>query len=313
MNAVETRQIRFGARIDGTPWTIPVVTVRGSRPGPRTAVVGGIWGDKALGVLAVHRAMERVIADDELAGTVVFVPAANGPALSIARREGPDGHQLNRRFPGAARGAETDQVAFHLLAELTASADLVVDLHSGTPTMELRYTYDFGAIGLSAAFGRLPIVIDHTYPGQMCSALARAGVPAILPEFGGGRVTAVDDGVAGVLNVLRYAGQVGGALDGPATIPVIRDLDLFLVSVHGVFQHESATPSVGSTVEPGILGRVTSVVDDSILEEYVIEREGGILLMASTAPSVATPGQYAFMVGYPHDEVALPARATFAG
>lgn len=310
MNRVETREVHYGRQVDGHPWFLRFVEVTGSRPGPTVAVVAGIWGDKPMGCLAVHELIERVAADDELAGTVIFAPAVNLPALSVGRRDSPDGLSLNRRFPGSVRGALTDQVAHHLVTELVGRADLVIDLHSGTPVMALHYTYDFGHLPLSAAFGRLPIVVEHTYPGQLCSVLSGKGIPASLPEFGGGPLTSLADGVTGVLNVLRWTGQISGDLEGPAVLPVIRDLDLMLVSVNGVLQSSMSAAQVGSEVVPGVIGTVTSVVDGSVMEEFVIDRAGGQLLMSSTAPIMVSPGQYAFMVGYPFDEIVLPRRAT---
>ena len=43
-----------GKRIDGEPWRIRFHELQGSRPGPSTAIVAGIIGDKPLAVLAVH-------------------------------------------------------------------------------------------------------------------------------------------------------------------------------------------------------------------------------------------------------------------
>ena len=163
MNAVVERDVEFGARIDGTPFRIRVVEVTGRRPGPTTAVVGGMWGDKPMGCMSVHELIAMTRSADDLGGTVLFAPAVNLPALSVARRYSPDGIQLNRRFPGRQRGFLNDQIAHVMVEALVERSDVLVDLHSGTPDMALHYTYDFGRPELSAAFGRLPIIVEHTY------------------------------------------------------------------------------------------------------------------------------------------------------
>ena len=43
-----------GLRIDGEPWRIRIQELSGSRPGPATAIVAGVIGDKPLAVLALH-------------------------------------------------------------------------------------------------------------------------------------------------------------------------------------------------------------------------------------------------------------------
>jgi predicted deacylase len=305
MNTVTERSIPVGRRIDGSPWPLRVVEITGTRPGPTTAFVAGMWGDKPLGCLTLHE-LVATLADDELAGVVVVVPAVNLPALAAGTRVSPDHHQLNRRFPGSPKGFVTDQIAHTLLTTLRDSADCVVDLHSGTPAMALNYTYDFGSLDLSLAFGQLPVVIDHTYPGQLSSVLAAQGIPSCLPEFGGGRFTSSQPGLRGCRNVLKYRGQLDGPLEGPRRISVIRDLQLMLASSEGVLVHAEAAPEVGAAVAPGELGCVRNVVTGEVVERFEVDRPGGLLLMAATSMQIVFPGTYAFMVGFPCDERRLP-------
>ena len=310
MNDVVVRDVEIGARVDGTPFRIRVVEVGGSGAGPTTAVVGGMWGDKPMGCLTVHQLIERTRSAEELAGTVLFAPAVNLPALGVGRRYSPDGVQLNRRFPGRPHGFVNDQIANVLMEELVAPADVLVDVHSGTPDMALHYTYDFGDLALSAAFGRLPVVVDHTHPGQLCSVAAEHGVSACLPEFGGGPVTSLSDGIEGVLNVLRWTGQLPGDLAGPASIPLIEDVALELASTHGILVSSVAPEQTGEHIAAGPLGEIRSAVDGTVLERFELARDG-ILLMARCTPIMVTPGDYAFMVGHPVDAVELPSHGGF--
>src|SRR6056297_170919 len=204
--------IHVGRRVDGTAWRIRVVEHRGGRPGDRTVVFGGSLGDKPLGSLAVQELDRRLGAHDELVGEVVLVPAANPLALEHATRENPDGKVLTRQFPGDRSGFATDQLAAALLEEVVDGARCVVDLHSGTPTMSLAYTYDYGDRALAASFGYLPVVSGHTAPGQLGLLADELGFGFLLPEFGGGPLGSTSIGVEGVLNVLRYRGHLP---DGP--------------------------------------------------------------------------------------------------
>ncbi len=57
-----------------------LTTVRGSRPGPTAALLGGVHGDEDEGVLAVLRVLHD-LAGAQLAGTVRAVARANPSAL----------------------------------------------------------------------------------------------------------------------------------------------------------------------------------------------------------------------------------------
>ncbi|WDZ83802.1 succinylglutamate desuccinylase/aspartoacylase family protein [Micromonospora cathayae] len=306
MNRVREWTVPIGRQVDGSPWPLRFVEITASAPGPTTGFVAGLWGDKPLGVLTLHELVDT-LTELPLAGTVLLCPAVNLPALAAGTRVSPDHHQLNRRFPGSPTGFLTDQIAHALHATLTEHCSTVVDLHSGTPTMALRYTYDFGDLDLSVAFGQLPVVVDHAYPTQLSAVLARGGVPSCLPEFGGGPFRESTAGIAGCLNVLRYRGQLDSPLTGPPTVPVIRDLHLVLPSTTGVLVGTLGPGDVGATVPTGVLGWVTNVLTGERVEEFVVERPGGILLMASASPAMVAPGAYAFMIGFPFQERPLPA------
>jgi predicted deacylase len=300
------REIPVGRRIDGAPWSLRVIEHSRSSPGPTTAVVAGVYGDKPMSCLAAH-AVDRILAQaSDLAGTVVLVPAANQPALEAGTRINPDHLPLNRRFPGSPKGFLTDQIAHALIDDLVDRVDCVLDLHSGTPTMALWYTYDFGDLGLSSSFGYLPVIEGHQSPGQLGTVAAERGVPALLAEWGGGSIDSLEVGVEGTLNVLRHRGHLGGSATGPARLPVINDRRLMLASTPGAFESTLATGVVGSPIEPGVVGWVTNVVTGEKMEEFVVEDEGALLLMTVTAPAMVRPGDFVFMIGYPDREVAVP-------
>lgn len=304
---VTIRDIGVGRRVDGQPWLIRLVEVVGARPGPTTAFVAGVFGDKPLGCLALHE-LTRRLAGLDLGGTVLIVPAANPPALEVGTRVSPDHLYLNRRFPGQPTGCLTDQIAHRLVGELFERADCVVDLHSGTPTMGLGYTYDYGDLDFTASFGYLPIIVGHAIMGQLSEAARRAGVRSCLPEFGGGSDGDPTVGVEGCLNVLRHRGQVDGELTGPRRLPLIREIQFFAPSVAGILTGRVGTGRVGNPVEPGVLGRVVGASSGETLEEFVVADRPALLLLARTTPTTVAPGDFAFMVGYPDGEVDVPGR-----
>jgi predicted deacylase len=296
--------LQFGARGDGTPWSIAVYSVHGSSDGPVTGVVAGVWGDKPMGVLAAHDVVHKLSMRDDLRGTVIVIPAANPGALEIGSRVGPDALLLNRRFPGSPIGFLTDQTAHHLNTFLAERCGAVLDLHSGTPTMGLHYTYDFGNLAVSAAFGTLPVIPDRSHPTQLSAVMAARGIPSCLAEFGGGHDTAIDGGVTGTLNFLRARGHLMEPLQAPAALPLMRNIQLVLASTNGIWEHRRDA-SVSESISAGAFGHVRCAQTGKISEDVVINRDG-VVLMLTSGPHMVQPGSFLCMIGQQDGEVVVP-------
>jgi len=294
--SLQIRKLSVGRRVDGEPWQIPLIEIRGSSPGPSTAFVAGVFGDKALSCLTLTT-LAAQLEPASLRGNVYLVPAANPPALAVGTRISPDHFYLNRRFPGAPTGPLTDQIARCVFDELTGLADWVVDVHSGTPTMSLWYSYDYGDVEATASFGHLPVIVDSAIEGQFSFAAMRKGVKSFLPEFGGGALGDPAIGIEGCLNVLRYRGQLAGRASGPAKVPLIKGPRFYAPSVAGILQSPYATSDVGKPIPRGVIGWVTVPGTGERIEEFTNDIDDGRLLLVTTTPRLVAPGDFAFMVG----------------
>lgn len=311
-----------GMRVDGEPWRIRFHEYRGRRPGPATAIVAGIIGDKPLAVLAVHQ-LGRRLAEADLAGTVVLVPAANPFGLSGGTRHNPDLIELNRRFPGRPSGFMTDQLAHTLISALLNRVDCVVDLHSGTPSRALNYTYDYGNLELSASFGYLPVVVDRHVPGQLSQAVVAQGGSSFLAEFGGAEANDPEPGIEGCLNTLRYRGHLNEPRTGPDKVAVLDRVKVFLSSHSGALDGRHGAADLGKPVPPGDIGWITNVVTGERLESYRVEgpgetagtgpgfdlwgpslerefevRDAPLLMLAPSRPAMVAPGEFTYGVGW---------------
>jgi len=304
---VRSFSVPVSRRADGEPWQLRFVVIDSSRPGPVTAFVSGVFGDKPLGTMALWGLARRLASESDLSGTVMLCPAANPFALEAGTRISPDHLYLNRVFPGAPRGFLTQQIAHALLKELRDATDCVIDLHSGTPDMALWYSYDYGDEELSAAFGYTPVVTGMAQPGQLSKAFVDGGGRSVLVEFGGGARGDVSVGVEGCLNVLRYRGHIGGRATGPATVPVIdRDVSIYMPSSTGVLASAYSTAEVGSSVRAGPVAWLDCPATGERLEEFRAEREGAVLMLARVSPAMASPGQFGAAIGYPSREIQVP-------
>ena len=99
---------------------------------PRVLITAGIHGDEGpWGAWAIHKVLNR-IQMDELKGSIRVIPVTNPLAMQADKRNAPvDQLDLNRAFPGDARGSYTERIAHVLANDGLANVDTVIDLHGG--------------------------------------------------------------------------------------------------------------------------------------------------------------------------------------
>ena len=294
-----------GRQADGSPWQIRFVEIMGSESGPATAFISGMYGDKPMGCLAVHELQAR-LAGSTLKGRVILIPAANPPAFGTGTRLSPDHLEFNRRFPGQPDGFLTDQLTHHISRKLFDLCDCIVDLQPGTPLINRSYIADYGDREFTASFGYLPVIIDRPFEGQLSKVAAARGLRSSLAEWGGGPDTELSVGVEGALNELRYRGQLGVKTTGPKKLPLIKRVRMFHPSTAGILQYRVSAAEVGAPVAKGLLGWVASIATGEHLEEFVLDEDGAVLLLASNTPATCAAGDRGLMVGFPFAEIEVP-------
>ncbi len=223
----------------GAPERLPVVTASGDPDGPTLWITGGVHGDEATG-LAVAQDVPDLLDPDEMAGTLVSVPAVNPAGVrrnartSYYRDEDP-----NRRFPDPAldraRGPTVQElIDARLYEQFADAADALVDCHTATVdsvpyVIRDRVLYggdrdrddaaaladDLDAVASAAG---LPVVTEltpeeYTERGLQRStagaALNAAGIPAVTLELGSPNVVGDADRAAGVAAVCGVAAELG--------------------------------------------------------------------------------------------------------
>jgi predicted deacylase len=86
------------------------LVVRGARPGPTLCLTAGIHGDELNGFEVAYRTYTG-LAPEALSGTLVALPAVNAFGFRTGSRYLPDRRDLNRSFPGSARGSIASRLA----------------------------------------------------------------------------------------------------------------------------------------------------------------------------------------------------------
>lgn len=219
---VERFWFRAGDSALAQPWLVPVIVVKGARPGPKLLVTAGIHGDELNGIDVVHRL--AAIDPAVLAGTLVMVPGLNTPGLLQGTREftpndSRGSANLNREMPGEDGGNGVANYAGRLWSRLMRpNADEAVDLHTqsrGTAYVMYAFASSPRARAMAELMAPDIIKLDPGEKGTVENEMVRAGVPAITLELGKPEVFdagMIDRAVAGITNLMREKGMLAGTI-----------------------------------------------------------------------------------------------------
>jgi predicted deacylase len=217
--------------MDGT-WgrvRVPLAVICGPRPGPTIVAIGGTHGDEYEGPVGLKNLLNELTADQVIAGRLIVIPVLNVPAFQAAQRESPlDGGNMNRAFPGDARGSITRRIARFVTDEILSRADVVIDIHAAGQKFEIVRSASFHQIddpGLFAQYREtallfgMPFVMVYTSgmgTGLLTEEAEAMGKVTIGGEFGYG-ASADLDGIRwahhGVLNVMRHRGLLNSPIE----------------------------------------------------------------------------------------------------
>ena len=214
----------------GTSLHMPVKVVSGRNAGPVLFVCAAIHGDELNGVEVIRRLLRRKILRS-LRGTLVAVPVVNVHGFLDQSRYLPDRRDLNRSFPGSARGSIAARTAHTFLKHVVAGADCGIDLHTGAINRsnlpQIRANLDDErTLELAKVFGA-PVVLNSTIrDGSLRQCAAERGLPMLVYEAG--EALRFDEmciraGLRGIIKVMQHLGMLPKDRKAKSMVPVVAD------------------------------------------------------------------------------------------
>ena len=204
--------------MSGTPVALPVIVLHGRRNGPTVWLTAAIHGDELCGVEIIRQVLES-LDPKAMSGTVMAVPVANVHGFNTGTRYLPDRRDLNRSFPGSARGSLAARVAHLLMTEVVGRGNIGIDLHTGSDHRinlpQIRANLDDPeTLALAQTFAAPIAIHSRTRDGSLRQAATEAGATVLLYE-GGEPLrfdpVAVAAGRDGIIRVLARLGVVAAA------------------------------------------------------------------------------------------------------
>ncbi len=208
--------------VTGGDVTLPVRIVHGREDGPVVWMNAATHGDEVVGVEVIREVLGGVSART-LRGTIIAVPILNVLGFMSGDRYLPDRRDLNRSFPGSARGSLAGRLAHLFMAEVVSKCSVGIDLHTGADQRsnlpQIRADLDDPeTLRLATAFGAPLMLHAKIRDGSLRHAAREAGATVLLYE--GGENKRFDDyaiaaGVVGVQRVLAELGMTDSHPAGP--------------------------------------------------------------------------------------------------
>ena len=272
----------------GTSLSMPVKVFCGKRSGPVLFVSAAVHGDELNGVEIIRRLLQQKVMRS-IRGTLIAVPIVNVHGFLNQSRYLPDRRDLNRSFPGSAKGSIASRMAHTFIREIVSKADCGIDLHTGAinrsnfPQIRANLV-DEATREIARVFGA-PVVLDASIrDGSLRSCAAERGFPMLVYEAGEALrfdEMSIKAGLRGVLRVMRHFEMLPPVKSKTLIEPVIAASTSWVrAPVSGVV---SRKVKLGTRV---VEGQQLAVVGDPLgeFQDKVIAPFDGIVIGRSNLP-----------------------------
>ena len=277
----------------GQGWYVPVIVVKGARPGPKFLITAGIHGDELNGI-AVIQQLAETIDTKALNGALIMVPGLNTPGLMNSTRGfsigalGQSGtSNLNRLMPGDVRSDDpAERYAGRLWSQIfMGNGDFAIDFH--TQSRGTQYpAYVFAQTGEARRLADLlrPDIInmDPGIDGALENMLDAAHVPAVTYELGGAETfdrALIARAVKGVRNIMMARGMVAGTPDLSGPEPFVGNSLTNISAPRGGWAHIAV--SLGDDVKAGQTVAVMTDPFGTVTASLTAPGDGRVLSLAS--------------------------------
>ncbi|GAA5213501.1 succinylglutamate desuccinylase/aspartoacylase family protein [Corallincola platygyrae] len=298
----ETRQIKVPVAklYTDTEMSIPVHVIRARKPGPTLFVSAAVHGDELNGIEITRRLIAKNLKLSK--GTLIAVPMVNIYGVLNQSRYLPDRRDLNRCFPGSAKGSLAGRIAHTFLNEIVKHCDYGIDLHTGaihrSNLPQVRANLDDAeTLTLAQAFG-VPVLLNaNLRDGSLREAAVDHGVKILLYEAGQALrfdELSIQSGVKGVMNVMSSLGMIRKRTSRKKIEPFVANRSDWMRASASGFVSESI--SLGAAVEKGqVLAEINSPLGDLIGQ--VESSRTGIVIGKQNIPLVQE-GEAMYHIAY---------------
>ena len=196
----------------------PIHVSRSEKDGPTLLLMAGMHGDEINGMEIVRQIITKKYHRPDI-GSTICIPVMNLYGFLNFSRELPDGKDINRSFPGNAKGSLASQMAYHIMRDILPQIDYGIDFHTGGAKRanypQVRCLLDDAVNRELADAFRAPFMLHSPYrPKSLRQFAAKHGKHIMV--FEGGEAQRLDDytithGIDGARRVMQHLGMTKSA------------------------------------------------------------------------------------------------------
>ncbi len=282
-------ELPFAKVVTGATESLPVKVINGRSAGPNVWLSAAIHGDELNGIQIIRQVLRELDAKT-LRGAVIAVPIVNPLGFITQSRYLPDRRDLNRSFPGSARGSAAARLAHLFMQEIVDRCTVGIDLHTASnhrinvPQIRAN-TDDPSTVKLARAFGAPFTIHARLRDGSLRQAAVERGKTVLLYEAGQAHRfddEAIDAGINGVMRALRSMRMVDARLPRVRPTRIIRRTRWVRARRGGIVENEV---KLGEYVQKG--QPVASISDAfGVRPTQVKAPEAGWVIARSLSPLV---------------------------
>lgn len=294
-----------------TSLDVPIIIERAKKSGPTLLLMAGIHGDEVNGVEIVRQLIAKKY-NKPKAGTVICIPVLNVFGFLNQEREFPDGRDLNRVFPGSAKGSLASRYAHGIMTEIIPHVDYCIDFHTGGGN---RFNFSQIRIDrsieecfeLAKVFGAKFIIESPLRDKSFRESASALSKKVLL--FEGGKNLHLDKkvtarGIMGTLNVMQQLGMRNfekekGIVDFEYTPQILIQKSTWIrANLSGMYRR---TVSIGQKVNKGeVFGSISDPYGD--FEKKVKATHTGYVIGSNHSP-IVNQGDALIHISVEHEEV----------
>jgi len=192
------------------PVYMPIKVIHGKQSGPTLLVIAAMHGDEVNGTEIINRLL-KLPSLKKLKGTLIAVPVLNVYGLLNRSRYLPNGHLLDRYFPGNKTGSHASRLCYWFIQEVFKHADVCIDLqtgsrnHSNFPQVYVNFD-DQQSLDLAKTFNAPVITNVQTEKGSLRQYANKCKTPLLVYEAGEAMrfdERAIKVGLKGITSIMR--------------------------------------------------------------------------------------------------------------
>lgn len=286
----------------GGKFQVPMVTIKGSKPGPVLALIAGVHGSEYAPIIALQQLLAR-LENADISGTLNLVMSAS--PNSFYKRTiyyvPNDWRNLNRSFPGKADGSPTERLAHLITTEVIQKCDYLVDVHAGDANESLMSysSYDADTVNVQEREKSLEMARALLFPRivrgrkrptdpqalvyltNAATYLHKPNVAIESGELGKTDQRYVEPIVSGLENLCRLLHILPGRAQERSKITYLESAGSTASLVDGLFYPQK---KVGDAVKKGeIIGVIRNLFNEK-LADVIAPGDGFILYLTVTPP-----------------------------